>query len=38
MIRFECVKCKEKIIGGNEDKECPLCGGTLLRIGDVDHD
>jgi hypothetical protein len=38
MIRFKCIKCGEKCIGGPEDNECPLCGGTLVYIGEVYHD
>jgi len=38
MIRYQCNKCKEYFIGGAEDNECPLCGGTLSFKEIVDND
>jgi len=38
LIRYQCVKCKEYSIGGAEDKQCPICGGTLTFKEIVDHD
>jgi len=37
-IRYECINCKEKCIGGPENKTCPLCGGTLVFKEVVDRD
>jgi len=35
MIRYQCNKCSEYSRGGAEDKECPLCKGTLIFKGVV---
>ena len=36
MIRYHCSKCDEKMLGGPEDKKCPLCGGTLVFDGVIE--
>jgi len=35
MIRFYCNVCKNYFEGGAEDKKCPVCGATNIRLVEV---